>query len=288
MKRITTYLTTPLFLSLALCFFTGCSGGSEKTPAKVSDETTTTPAPADTQTAAVIQDTTAAPPPPTEEPSPAPNTGSGGLAPHEADEERLSVILDLIAQDLEAQQLEYRSDLGQDCSGIYHKIKDMVQRKMKELGDKSKYTYPSFSPDRNTREIAHWYHRHNNLHIVQDGLADRNLIRPGSVMFFGRTDESYSNLTIDMLTNPGVFRHDAATGKGKIYHVATVTKVERDEEGNVVQYTIMHGRNSKHTASRTGGNWETCCETGKMHQKFPFGNHNQQWVAVANIETAVE
>ena len=275
MKRITTYLTTPLFLSLALCFFTGCSGGSEKTPAKVSDETTTTPAPADTQTAAVIQDTTAAPPPPTEEPSPAPNTGSGGLAPHEADEERLSVILDLIAQDLEAQQLEYRSDLGQDCSGIYHKVKDMVQRKMKELGDKSKYHYPTYAEDRDSRAVAKWYHNNNNLYIVQDAKADGNKIRPGTVMFYGQTDKQYSNPSIDELTTRGV----------GIMHIAVVTKVEKDDAGNVTKYTIMHGRNTKYTASRTGGNCDCGGSTAKQHVKFPFGNWNQAWVAMANIET---
>ena len=268
-------MTTPLFLSLALCFFTGCSGGSEKTPAKVSDETTTTPAPADTQTAAVIQDTTAAPPPPTEEPSPAPNTGSGGLAPHEADEERLSVILDLIAQDLEAQQLEYRSDLGQDCSGIYHKIKDMVQRKMKELGDKSKYHYPTYAEDRDSRAVAKWYHNNNNLYIVQDAKADGNKIRPGTVMFYGQTDKQYSNPSIDELTTRGV----------GIMHIAVVTKVEKDDAGNVTKYTIMHGRNTKYTASRTGGNCDCGGSTAKQHAKFPFGNWNQPWVAMANIET---
>ena len=275
MKRITTYLTTPLFLSLALCFFTGCSGGSEKTPAKVSDETTTTPAPADTQTAAVIQDTTAAPPPPTEEPSPAPNTGSGGLAPHEADEERLSVILDLLSQDLEAQQLEYRSDLGQDCSGIYHKVKDMVQRKMKELGDKSKYHYPTYAEDRDSRAVAKWYHNNNNLYIVQDAKADGNKIRPGTVMFYGQTDKQYSNPSIDELTTRGV----------GIMHIAVVTKVEKDDAGNVTKYTIMHGRNTKYTASRTGGNCDCGGSTAKQHAKFPFGNWNQPWVAMANIET---
>ena len=268
-------MTTPLFLSLALCFFTGCSGGSEKTPAKVSDETTTTTAPADTQTAAVIQDTTAAPPPPTEEPSPAPNTGSGGLAPHEADEERLSVILDLISQDLEAQQLEYRSDLGQDCSGIYHKIKDMVQRKMKELGDKSKYHYPTYAEDRDSRAVAKWYHNNNNLYIVQDAKADGNKIRPGTVMFYGQTDKQYSNPSIDELTTRGV----------GIMHIAVVTKVEKDDAGNVTKYTIMHGRNTKYTASRTGGNCDCGGSTAKQHVKFPFGNWNQPWVAMANIET---
>lgn len=309
MKSILSHLTAPLCLSLTLCFFMGCANDTQKAPGQPSepitevnepplpsenaaadDTITDTTTGTDSSTQTPSRDSMEVDPIDTRQPTPVTSTTAGvrGLPGRDVDQERLSVVLDLIAQELEAQELKYDRTIGQDCSGIYHKIKDMLQRKFSALGDKSKYTYPSFSPDRNTREIAHWYHRHNNLHIVQDGLADRNLIRPGSVMFFGRTDESYSNLTIDMLTNPGVFRHDAATGKGKIYHVATVTKVERDEEGNVVQYTIMHGRNSKHTASRTGGNWETCCETGKMHQKFPFGNHNQQWVAVANIETTVE
>lgn len=284
MKRITTHLATPLLLSLALCLFTGCSGNSDKATAKVSDETTTTPTtPADTQTAAVTPDTAAAPEAPTPEtapgentePSPAPTTGSGGLVAHEADEERLSVILDLIAQDLEAQKLAYVSDLGQDCSGIYHKIKDQLQRKMSELGDKSKYHYPTYAEDRDSRAVAKWYHSNNNLYIVRDALADGNKIRPGTVMFYGQTDKQYNNPSIDELTTRGV----------GIMHIAVVTKVETDDAGKVTKYTIMHGRNTKYTASRTGGNCDCGGSTAKQHAKFPFGNWNQPWVAMANIET---
>ncbi|MCB0568973.1 MAG: hypothetical protein KDC66_04385 [Phaeodactylibacter sp.] len=299
MKRIITCIAPSFLLSLALCFSMGCSGDSGKAAAKVSEETATT-APADTQTAEVKPDTAQASEPAapeTEEPTPAENTeptpappatGNSGLAARTVDEERLSVLLDLIAQDLESQKLVYDGKIGQDCSGIYHKIKDQIQRKMSELGDKSKYVYPTYAEDRNSRQIAYWYYTHNNLHIVQDALADRNLIRPGCVMFFGRTDEKYSNLTIDMLTNPDVFQHDSGTGKGKIYHVGTVTKVERDEQGNVVRYTLMHGRNTKYTASRTSGNYDGPGTYKTTFAKFPFGNWNQQWVAVAHIETPVQ
>ncbi len=289
MKRILTHLAYPLILSL--CLFTSCSGGSQETAAKVAEATPTTTVanetPAEPEAPA---DTTAAEPSPAEttETSPAttPSTGgSNGLGAHEVDEERLAIVLDNIAAELEAQNLAYISSKGQDCSGIYHKIKDLIQKRISALGDKSKYIYPEYAKDRNTRQVAHWYHKHNNLHIVKDAMAERNLIRPGSVMFYGRTEEKFNNPSIEILSNADVFQHDGAAGKGKIYHVGVVTNVEKDENGNVVRYTLMHGRNSKHNASRTDGNWDGPGGYGKAFAKFPFGNWNQQWVAVANIET---
>lgn len=299
MKRSQTHLTILLTLFLALALATACSNGSDRMAAKATEEPAPAPAPPAEDTTAVEEpaDTTDATTPagaeegetaPAEETEtgPAPTSpAGGGTGARSVDEERLAVILDLIAQDLEAQKLAYVSSLGQDCSGIYHKIKDMVQRKMSVLGDKSKYHYPSFTEDRNSRQIADWYYRNGNLHIVQDAKAECNRIRPGSVMFYGRTEEQYSNLTIELLTNPGKFIHDGTNGK--IMHVAVVTKVILDEEGNVINYTIMHGRNSRHTASRTSGN-HPGPGFDKNHARFPFGNWNQQWVAVANIETAKE
>ena len=211
------------------------------------------------------------------------NKSSGQLAERTVNEERLGIIIDMIAEELEAQELAYISSKGQDCSGIYHKIKDMVQKRMSVLGDKSKFHYPSYTKDRNTRQIAQWYYDHNNLHIVQDANADRNLITPGTVVFFGRTDERYSNITIDKLTNPGKFVHDGTNGK--IMHVAIVTTVEKDDAGNVVKYDMMHGRNSRNFASRTTANYDGPGGYGKAFAKYPFGNWNQQLVALAHIET---
>ncbi|MEM6397997.1 MAG: hypothetical protein AAF741_16725 [Bacteroidota bacterium] len=211
------------------------------------------------------------------------NKTSSGLAERTVNEERLGIIIDLISQELEAQKLEYKSELGQDCSGIYHKIKDMVQRKMSVLGDDTRFHYPTYTADRNSRQIADWYYRNNNLHIVQDANRDRNLITPGTVVFFGRTEEKYSNINIDLLSNPGVFVHDGT--KGKIMHIAVVTKVEKDDAGNVVKYDMMHGRNSRNFASRTTANYDGPGSYAGQHAKFPFGNWNQQLVALAHIET---
>ena len=94
-------------------------------------------------------------------------------------------------------------------------------------------------------------------------------------MFYGQTDKKYSNPTIEELTTRGV----------GIMHVAVVTEVETDDAGNVTAYTIMHGRNKKHPASRSGGNCECGGSTAKQHVKHPFGNWNQSWVAMAQIET---
>ncbi len=208
---------------------------------------------------------------------------SGSMAERTVNEEKLGIILDLISQELEAQQLEYIRSKGQDCSGIYHKIKDMLQRRMSVLGDPSKFHYPSFTEDRNSRQIAHWYHKHNNLHLVQDAQAESHLITPGTVVFFGRTDERYSDITIDFLTNPEKFSHDGTNGK--IMHVAIVTKVEKDEGGKVIKYDMMHGRNSRNFASRTTANYDGPGGYGEAFAKFPFGNWNQQLVALAHIET---
>jgi hypothetical protein len=71
---------------------------------------------------------------------------------------------------------------------------------------------------------------------------------------------------------------------GEIMHMAVGVEVVKDEDGNVVNYTVMHGRNKKYPASRSAGNHEGPGYE-RVFQKFPFGNWNQQWVAVAQIET---
>ena len=296
MPLIFARLIPTLTLSLTFCFFIGCSGNSGKTAAKVADEkaAVTTPPPGETETAEVMPDTTEAAPPATPEeaapeettevsPKPAtPANSSGGLATRTASDNKLTTALEIIARNLEAKNLAYVSSLGQDCSGIFHQIKDSVQVHIPAMADHSKYIYPTFRDDRSSRQVADWYYRHNNLLIVQDAMAERNMIRPGSVMFYGRTDEKYTNLNIELLTNPGNFNHDGT--KGKIMHVAVVTSVEKDDAGNVMKYTIMHGRNSKYNASRSSGNYDGP-GYDKTFAKFPFGNWNQQWVAMAYIET---
>jgi hypothetical protein len=288
----------PFFILFALSIGLSSCGGSTSKAAEapdvaaavtpppkaepVEEDTTATPESADTSTAAAGTEPAPDMPDATDTSNNA-NKSDGQMAERTVNEERLGIILDLISEELEAQKLEYISSKGQDCSGIYHKIKDLVQKKTSVLGDKTKFHYPSFTEDRNSRQIAQWYYDHNNFHIVQDANKDRNLITPGTVVFFGRTEEKYSNITIDLLTNPGKFVHDGTNGK--IMHIAIVTKVEKDDAGNVVKYDMMHGRNSRNFASRTTANYDGPGSYAKKHAKFPFGNWNQQLVGLAHLET---
>ncbi|GAB4427480.1 MAG: hypothetical protein OHK0039_45850 [Bacteroidia bacterium] len=78
----------------------------------------------------------------------------------------LSTVFETVARNLEAQKLAYVASLGQDCSGIYHRIKDSVQARVPALRDRSKYIYPTYARDRSSRQIAYWYHQNNYLHIA--------------------------------------------------------------------------------------------------------------------------
>lgn len=193
-------------------------------------------------------------------------------------DKKIGEILSSIAQNLEDKKLEYRSDLLQDCSGIFHQMKDSLQKRLPALAEGLEYQYPSSKSVRNTRQIADWFYKNKNLLIVEDAMASRNSIRPGAVMFYGKSNKTFKNIDIDMLTD----RANNYTSNGAIMHIAVVTSVTTDEENNVIDYTIMHGRNPRNHASRTGSKAVQSTRTKGLP---PFGNWSQQLVAIANIAT---
>ena len=193
-------------------------------------------------------------------------------------DKKISEVLKSVAGNLELQRLAYVSALGQDCSGIFHKIKDSIQVRLPTLAQNSGYDYPVYAKDRSSRQIADWYYQKNNLLIVEDPISAKNSIRPGAVMFYGKPNKKYSNMTIESLTD----RDNNYTPNGSIMHVAVVTSVRTDEKGNVLDYTIMHGRNTRIHASRSGSKE---IQSRNTHGLPPFGNWSQQWVAIANIAT---
>lgn len=186
-------------------------------------------------------------------------------------EKELSFQFSLHAEQLEKQKIMYSqtpANALKDCSGIFLR---MVRFSRSLCSD---YLYPDSSKTRDSRSIAKWYHEHNNLSLVQDPMKSRNLIRPGSVMFFGRSNEKYANISIDLIAG--------TKGKrGVISHMGTVTEVKRDEAGNVIGYTLMHGKRTGKTAGRT---YYHNIEPPRLGYPI-LGNWNQQWVAVANIMT---
>jgi hypothetical protein len=171
---------------------------------------------------------------------------------------------------MEAKKLMYDRENParlQDCSGIFHQTVNFVKSKCDNAA------YPDPAVARDSRSLAKWYSDQKNLVIIDDPVKRANLIKPGSVMFFGSSGKQYpNNLTVAQLAsyNP----------KG-VEHIGVVTKVEKDEQGNVVGYEMFHGRRPGVHAQRSFYHNIKPPRLG-----YPvLGNWNQQWLAVANIMT---
>lgn len=183
----------------------------------------------------------------------------------------LSLQLTLFAEQMERDSLWYDNKNPQrlqDCSGIFHRVAQFVNDKC------DSYDYPKPKKTRDSRSLANWYHQKNNLVIVDDPMQKRELIRPGAVMFFGKSGKQYQNLTAEQVL--------ANRPNHIIQHIGVVTEVKRDKTtGEIIGYTMLHGRRPGVTAQRS-----------HYHQVKPprlgypiLGNWNQQWVAMAYIAT---
>ena len=211
--------------------------------------------------------------------------------PMDVDESRMTDALIAMAQELQNPKLWYDTSnpsLMRDCSGIFHRIKDGLQNRFNVLRAGQNFEYPDVKTARSSRQIARWYHERGNLKIVKDPMAARNSIRPGSVMFFGKSlrkgeKVDRQNLTLDRLTlrGPNLKRHPS-----NITHVGVVIQVHKDDDGNVIGYEMMHarsgGKDKGMNYARPSGHM---IDKAKKGNRPILGNWNQEWVAVANIVT---
>lgn len=179
---------------------------------------------------------------------------------------QVSKDLTLFAERTEKQQLMYDKDNPdklQDCSGIFHRIVQHVKSSC------DGYKYPDPKEARDSRSLAKWFHGHNNFVVVNDAVAQRNQIKPGAVMFFGRSGNKYNDLNVDRLVD------------GIIFHIGVVTEVHTDDNGDVVGYVMMHGRRPGKHAQRSHYHKIAPPRAGFP----PLGNWDQQWVGVAYVMT---
>ncbi len=236
----------------------------------------------DKPTAVTVSEPATKPEPKSEVKKPEPTKKSGntkvaGRSIKGISDIKIGSVLSTISENLEAKNLSYNSSLMQDCSGIYHQLKDSIQSRIPVLSS-AEYVYPPVESVRSSRQIADWYYTHGNLTVIEDAIASRNVIRPGTVLFFGRSGKKYSNIDIEMLTD----KSNGYTRNGAIMHVAVVTEIQTDENGDLVNYTMMHGRSSRYPASRSGSMEVQSKNTKNLP---PFGHWNQQLVAIADIAT---
>ncbi len=189
-----------------------------------------------------------------------------------ANDQELGKQLTLFAEKTERDSVWYVVHTGNppdqlaDCAGMFLRVIRFVQSTCDQ------YDYPKPTDARGSRTQARWFYDRNNLVIVKNGsddaMAKRNLIKPGAVLFFGRSGQHYNDVTIDMIER-------------EVAHVGVVTEVKRDDVGNVIGYTMFHGRSKGKIAQRS---FYHSIEPPRLG--FPIlGNWNQQWMGIANIMT---
>lgn len=187
-----------------------------------------------------------------------------------SEDKDMSMILNLFSEKLEKDSIWYSSKRPEelrDCSGIFFRVMNEIKTTC------GNYQYPDPKKDRSSRMIARWYHDKGNLSLVHDPMKSRELIEPGAVLFFGKSNAKYNKITMDLLSNK--------KGVGEISHMGVVTEVKKDEEGKVIGYVMMHGHRPGKIAHRTHYHG---VEPPRLNYPV-LGNWNQQLVAIANIMT---
>ena len=183
-------------------------------------------------------------------------------------DEQMSLQLSLFAEEMEAKKLDYDKENPsrlQDCSGIFYQSIQFVA----SICDQ--YEYPSHLKERDSRSIAKWYALNGDLTLINDPMAQRDLIRPGSALFFGKSGVKHTSFTKEDLSAP--------YPNGLVGHIGIVTEIKKGADGHLEGYVMFHGRRPGKTAQRSHYHSIEPPRSG-----FPIlGNWNQQLLGVAHV-----
>ena len=217
------------------------------------------------------------------------------------------VLLPITAR-MEAQNIPYKRsqepvDEWRDCSGNFLRLSSYVASAC--AGNDDHLAAPpgvtDYTPDgdnkapqnkgaRSSRGIGKWYHDQGRfIPIFYDDVTDitqppqdlidkRNLIKPGAVLWYSRGMPT----RLDGLDSLWI----SNTRNLQINHMGTVTEVERDEDGNVIRYTIYHGHGRDgNPASVTRNHYwvwpKTFTKEGSAYP--PFGYWAQYLVGIGTL-----
>ncbi|MEO0899470.1 MAG: hypothetical protein AAFY71_23875 [Bacteroidota bacterium] len=167
-----------------------------------------------------------------------------------------------IANRLEAQNLMYDTEPFTDCSGIFHRVLDSIEKRCPD------HLFPDPAQYRSSRGVGKWYDENNNYIVVRDPVAAASYIKPGAVMF-------YAGSSVD----PKTIEKDALFKQGGIRHVGVVVDVKTDDEGVIQSYTLFHGRTTGKVAAKTSYH---ALKPSRSNYP-PYGNGRDHWVGVASI-----
>jgi hypothetical protein len=226
-------------------------------------------------------------------------------------EMNLGDVLSPITTDMEAQKIPYSQDPKnewRDCSGNFLRLSSYLasacpenQRYLAAPPGISDYTpggnnvAPAGARARSSRDIAKWYESQGRFTaIYYDGVSTpseippglrehRNLIRPGAVLWFSLARPS----SADGLD--GLFTKRVSRGP-HINHMGTVTKVTRNETGQVIRFAMYHGRSTGKPGSVTRAHYWTWPEDFLANgtKEYPsLGYWNQYLVGIGTIVPVV-
>ncbi|MFK7997215.1 MAG: hypothetical protein AB8B87_23995 [Granulosicoccus sp.] len=170
-----------------------------------------------------------------------------------------------------------------DCSGNFLRLSSHIAeqcdvelvaprgvRKYVDGGDNER---PGRAAARTTRGIAKWYDEQGKfVPVFYDGTVDlteapgaliaiRNKIKTGSVLWF-----SFEKPLAE-IKKEGLFKEVG----GLINHMATVTSVEKDDNGDVIAWYMYHGINGKKNNDITPQWWTYPTVFGD--KKYPPGGY---------------
>lgn len=172
-----------------------------------------------------------------------------------------------IGKRLEAKKFKYDAGNLADCSGMFHRFLQEIAVPCSNL------IFPKPQEARSSRDLARWFYNNTQFKLIFDAEDQKDLIKPGAIMFYGNSGQAYDNFTADDLFVSG-------TG---INHVGIVVNVEKDAQGNITNYHLFHGRNPRHAAGIT--TFHTLTPTRKKYP--PLGNGRQEWVAFATLSKEI-
>jgi len=179
--------------------------------------------------------------------------------------EELAAFLEHYAAEIESEPDEWmysnKASDFKDCSGMFIRLCEALSEATCDG-----YLFPGRS-FHSSRALAAWYHRQEELQLVTKPKKSIDLIQVGQVMFYGRPGtKTPKRMTVDMLSG--------ATQPGLVGHIGVVVGVDRTEEGELLAYTLYHGRSSGKAAARS---------VIRKSQNPDFGNWGQPWLAVSPI-----
>lgn len=179
--------------------------------------------------------------------------------------EELGTFLSQYASEIEAEPDKWmysnKASDFKDCSGMFIRLCEALSEATCDG-----YLYPGRS-FHSSRALAAWYHRQEELRLVTKPKESSDLIQVGQVMFYGRSGtKTPKRMTVDMLSG--------SAQSGLVGHIGVVVDVDRTAAGELLAYTLYHGRSSGKAAARS---------VIRKSQNPDFGNWGQPWLAVSPI-----